>query len=74
MCLSNILADKNFLNCAKNTEHDIHPFHEFVSVQCSNVNHRHDVSRTHSSCVTETLHFLNSNSSFPPPTAPLLCV
>lgn len=49
----------------------IYPFNKILSVQQSVVNCRRNlvqqISRIYSSCITETLYLLNSNSLFPSP-------
>ena len=69
-------AFKNYYYCGKkeNTQHELCDVNKFLSVLCGIVNYRHDgvqqISRTFSSCMTETLYPFNSNSPFPPPPAP----
>lgn len=54
--------------CEKNTWHEIYPFHKVFSAQYSIVDYKHNIvqliSRTDSSCMTETLCFSISSTLF----------
>ena len=60
--------------CVVRTQHEIYPLNRLWGAPYGTVNHRHYVvqriSRTYSSCMTESLHPLVSNSPLSPPLSP----